>query len=84
MGKYVNPVTDVSKKGRLLRTYSQNWAEIRAMVGEGEVLVGLFDNGLYKAAPLLDSEREFTYWIEQYNRGTWIDCEFWAMPLAKF
>ena len=80
MGKYFNPVTDLPTKGRPLRTYSETWAEIHTKVNKGEVLVGLFDRGLYKAAPLLETEKEFTYWMEQYKQGMWIDVEFWAVP----
>lgn len=80
MGKYFNPVSNLSKVGQPLRTYSTTWTEVHALVGTGKVLVGQFDNGLYKAVPLLETEKEFNYWMEQYAQGRWIEVEFWAVP----
>jgi hypothetical protein len=81
MGKYFNPPNDESlvKAGRKLDYDSRNYSNLKALLKEGENLVGLFDRGINKVAPFLPDESEYEEFMKQYRSGQFIDVDFYAV-----
>jgi hypothetical protein len=84
MGKYFNPATKeaLTAVGRPVG-YVKNYEHGKAHLKAGEVLVGLFDRGNFKIAPVLPDAEEFEYFMEQYNSGMLLSCDFFAVPEAS-
>ena len=81
MGKYFNPPNDESlvKAGRKLDYDSRNYSNLKALLKEGEILVGLFDRGINKVAPFLPDKSEYEEFMKQYRSGQFIDVDFYAV-----
>jgi len=44
-----------------------------------DILLGLYDNGMYKVFVELDSESEFSYWESQYKEGMFVKRLFYRL-----
>lgn len=80
MSRYYQKKEDIPKLGRLLAVSRYTYSNLRQLLNAGEELVGLFDNGLYKSAPFLDSQREFDYFHNKTNEGIFVGEVFYAIP----
>ncbi|PNX46282.1 MAG: hypothetical protein BV459_06665 [Thermoplasmata archaeon M11B2D] len=66
MGKYFNPPTDtelLEAGGRQIEASS--YAESQNKLQTRELLIGLFDCGMYCCAPLIDSQEEWDWQMTQ-------------------
>ena len=78
MGVYVNPPLKVRDVGRRLTgaTYLQLCEQVRT----GEVLIGLFDRGIFFNAPHLFSQEEFNEFDRQNRQGVFLSAAYYAVP----
>lgn len=76
MGTHHNPPQEISEKGR--RIYGIGYRTLCQQLARGERLYAVLDNGLYKAAPLIDSEKEYKEFDTAYGQGYWLSLEFYA------
>ena len=83
MGNYFNPPLFVCSMGRKLESYTQ-YENLRSQLKENEVLVGLYDRGLFFNAPLLETEQEFQAFEVQYLRGELISRDFFAVDIEDW
>jgi hypothetical protein len=71
MGKYFNPANKeaLDAAGRNL-IKQDSFADYKKLLQAGEVLVGLFDRGIFKNAPVLPDEAEYEEFMKQVRSGT--------------
>lgn len=82
MGRYFNPVGKLPDVGRSL-TFKREYQDLCAQLSPDEVLVGLYDKVIYKVAPILiDNERDFTGFEQDYRLGYYISRSFYAVTKA--
>ena len=82
MAKYFNPADELPKVGRRLQT-SSDYQTLQAQLKPDEVLVGMYDRGLFMNCPLLKNETDFKYFENQLNQGFLLSHEFYAVSLEK-
>lgn len=82
MGKYFNPVDELPRVGRQLLALGGYQSVVRQLM-PNEVLVGLYDNGLWKTAPFLTTEQNYQHFDQAYSEGVWISYEMYAVPEHK-
>jgi len=70
----------VVQRGTKIKSLGRNR---RPSVREGEVLVGILDNGVWAVAPDVTSESEFKYFYESYSQGNWLRMEVYALPKTE-
>lgn len=63
MGFYFNPPEMVCNVGRKLN--GQTFQELNNQLKDNEILIGIYDRGMFKNAPHLFSEKEFIAFEEQ-------------------
>ena len=83
MGRYFNPVHELPTVGRMLPTFSSEYSVVNKMLIQGEVLVGLYDNGIFKTAPFLTKKEDFDDFYQQYYQGFYLSVEYYAVPEEK-
>jgi hypothetical protein len=44
-----------------------------------DVILGMYDNGMYKVLVELDSQDEFSYWESQYKQGLFIKMQYYRI-----
>ncbi len=49
-------------------------------VRDGEVLVGVVNNGLWAVAPDVTSDSEFEHFYGSYSQGNWLRMDVYALP----
>ncbi len=76
---YYNPL-EVVQRGTRINQLQQNE---RPFVREGEILVGIMDNGAWVIAPDLTDGREFKHFYEQYSQGYWVTMGVYALPNSE-
>lgn len=81
MGVYVNPPFTVKDVGRQL-VGARDYESLARQLRDGEVLVGLFDRGIFFNAPHLFSAAEFEEFDKQYRSGMFLSASYWAVPRA--
>lgn len=48
-----------------------------------DIILGLYDNGMYKVLVELDSDNEFSYWEAQYKEGMFIKRLFYRIDKSE-
>ena len=79
MGTYYN-AREVVQRGTRITSYGR---DRRPSVREGEVLVGILNNGLWAVAPDVTSESEFRYFHDSYSQGYWLGMDVYALPKSE-
>lgn len=82
MGNYLNPPEKIKEVGRPIS--GSNYNDLTRQLRAGEILVGLFDRGIFKIAPHLYSPEEFDEFDRQYMSGMLISRYFFAASEAVF
>lgn len=82
MGRYFNPVDELPRVGRQLLALGGYQSVVRQLQ-HGEVLVGLYGNGLWKSAPFLMTEQNYQHFDQAYSEGRWISYQLYAVPEHK-
>lgn len=77
MARYVNPADKVKEVGQPLS--GNNLRTLQAMAGFGNLVVGVYDRGIFRIAVVLD-DREFEEFEGQYGLGLLISRSFYALP----
>ena len=79
MGQYYDP-REVVQRGIRITSYGR---DKRPSVREGEVLVGILNNGLWTAAPDVTSESEYQHFYSSYSQGCWLKMDVYALPKTE-
>jgi hypothetical protein len=85
MSRYHQNAKEIPTIGRRLIPISQN-ANINSlnlMLHPGEALVGCYDNGVYKIAPVLTTQGDVDEFYRQYARGMFLTMGYYAVPQEK-
>lgn len=80
MGKYFNPVSELSQVGRQI--YGGSYSELTDQLNADEQLVGRYDRLIFNVCPLLFDVGEFTEFESQYARGMFVSHGFFAVKNA--
>lgn len=83
MGYYFNPPDELKQRGRLLYDHP-NFHDMTKQLKADELLIGLYDRALYRAAPHLFSAGEFAAHEQVYNTGQAIHRSFYALSRRQF
>jgi hypothetical protein len=82
MGHYLNPADKVSNVGRRLHD-ALTFADAVRQLRSGEVLVGLYDRGIFKVAPWLHSAGEWSEFEGQYGAGAFLSKQHFALSVSQ-
>lgn len=82
MGQYLNPPLRVQEIGRRINGADYTW--LISQLSPGEVLVGLYDRGMFMNAAHLYSLDEFEAFESQHRRGTILRLGYYAVPSKEF
>ena len=82
MGRYFNPVQDLPTVGRRLMT--GDFQAMATQLRTGEKILGLYDRGVFKLAPVIDDAKELEEFESQYCRGMLLSHAHYAVPESAF
>ena len=80
MTTYINPADKISAIGTILR--SGDLPGLRQEAGYNFV-VGVYDRGIFRVAPVLANKEDFAEFERQYNQGAFISRKFYAIGADK-
>jgi hypothetical protein len=85
MGKYFNPANaDAASAAGGILLNATEYRDLMRRLPTGYALVGRFNRGLFYLMPLLPNEDEYNAFMRQYNEGSLLSYEFYAMPNSVF
>ena len=75
---YYNPPKELKEVGRKL-SGSRKHEVLLSQLGPDEVVFGLYDRGVFFNAPELTEKKQFEEFESQYDRGSFLSREFYAI-----